>query len=243
MNLHAKNIGSNSIEAVLKQSHSIVITIDGSAGVGKTTAAKLLSGSLQFCLLDSGAIYRALALHLIRNGVLPNSEPVPESVLDSLDLRIDFDVGSMSLCLGDEDVTQFIRQERIGITASQFSAKPEVRRALLDLQRSAASKWNLVAEGRDMGSVVFPNANVKFFLMASIEERSKRRYLELVQKGEAARLSLVKQQIQSRDQRDESRREAPLVRPIDAIAIDSSHMDIHAVVACMIGYVTERINL
>jgi len=213
-----------STDAPAKRSCRIVIAIDGPAGAGKSTMARLLAQHLGFFVLDSGALYRVMALHLLRRGVSPDCDIVSEADLQALDLVIQPEVGLMRLFLGSEDVTGLIREERIGICASRFSAKPEVRRALLDLQRQAALKWDLVAEGRDMGSVVFPHAQAKFFLTADLTIRSKRRHLELVARGENTELNTVVSTMRSRDLRDESRQESPLVMAPDAIRIDTTHL-------------------
>ncbi len=144
----------------------ITVTIDGPAAAGKSTVARLLAQRLGFALLDSGALYRALALHLIRCGILPDARSIPKEALDSLDLRIEPRVGYMKIFLGSQDVTGIIREESVGEAASRFSARPEIRKVLLKIQREAGLQWNLVAEGRDMGTVVFPDARIKFFLTA-----------------------------------------------------------------------------
>ncbi|MBI4964915.1 MAG: (d)CMP kinase [Desulfomonile tiedjei] len=203
---------------------TVVIAIDGPAGAGKSTAAKLLAERLGFFLLDTGALYRVMALHLIRNGIVPDSQDIPESALESLDLRIEPEIASMRLFLGPEEVTQMIRDEWLGMQASRFSTRPEVRRALLGLQRAAGSRWDLVAEGRDMGTVVFPDASVKFFVTADLVERSKRRHLEILQRGNSTPLDQVREEMRARDHRDESRDHSPLVQARDAIVIDTTHL-------------------
>ena len=154
----------------------VVIAIDGPAGAGKTTIARNLAKRLGFCILDSGALYRTVALALLRAGIIPNDEVIPDDLLKSMNIVIEPAVGTMQIALGGEDVSAEIRSEEVGVAASIFSAKAEVRRKLLGIQRSVARQCDLVAEGRDMGAVVFPFAQVKFFLTASAEVRAKRRY-------------------------------------------------------------------
>jgi cytidylate kinase len=181
-----------------------------------------------------------MALHLLRQGFSPDSSEIPESALCP-DLRIEPEVASMSLSLSEENVTDLIREESIGIAASKFSTRPEVRRALLDVQRTVGTCWSLVVEGRDMGTVVFPDAVAKFFLTADIEERSRRRFRELVERGEAADLERVVNEMRARDHRDETRREAPLVKAGDAMEIDTTGLDLKEVLALMIAFVEEKV--
>ncbi|HTY24411.1 MAG TPA: (d)CMP kinase [Desulfomonilaceae bacterium] len=230
---HTKPAGEES----KKDGRLTVITIDGPAAAGKSTAARLLAQRLGFVLLDSGALYRGLALHLIRCGISPNTRSVPEMALESLELRIEPGVGFMRVFLGSEDVTEIIREESVGEAASRFSTKPEVRKALLKLQRWAGSQWNLVAEGRDMGTVVFPGARVKFFLTADPEERSKRRYRELVTRGETSELERVDAEMRRRDERDTSRQSSPLIKAEDAIILDTTRLSPEQVVDRMTCYV------
>lgn len=214
-----------------------VITIDGPAAAGKSTMAKLLAGRLGFYLLDTGALYRAVALYLIRLGLTADDDPVPESALGSVNLKVEPEVASMRLFLGEEEVSQIIRSERIGDAASKFSAKPEVRRALLTIQRCAASRGRVVAEGRDMGTVVFPDAEVKFFLVADLAERSRRRHLEVLAGSGTVVLSKVRSEMQARDRRDESREQAPLVKARDALIIDTTGLDPTQVLHRMEGHI------
>jgi CMP/dCMP kinase len=199
-----------------------IITIDGPAGAGKSTLAKMLSESLNFVFLDTGALYRVAALHLLKRGIRPEIDLVEVGDFETLDLRVKPGIASMRLFLGDDDVSEIIREESIGVCASKFSTNPHVRRALLELQRSFACRWNVVAEGRDMGTVVFPNAMVKFFLTADLNERAGRRYKELLDRGQIVDRAVVTSEMRSRDHRDELRKEAPLVPASDAVIIDTT---------------------
>jgi CMP/dCMP kinase len=220
---------------------TMVITIDGPAAAGKSTVARLLARRLGFLLLDSGALYRGLALHLLRRNVSPASGLVPDETLASLDLVIQPEVASMRVFLDREDVTEALREEALGVAASRFSTQPSVRNALLALQRSAGGRWNLVAEGRDMGTVVFPDARAKFFLRADLEERSRRRYRELSEKGQQPDFREVLSEMHERDLRDETRAIAPLVQAADAIAVDATRLFPEAVVELMLE-VIERLK-
>jgi cytidylate kinase len=215
------------------------VTVDGPAAAGKSTVARLLSNRLGFALLDSGALYRGLALHLVRNKVGRDSGVVPQELLDSLDLRPEPGIGFMKLFLGSEDVTELIRDESIGDAASRFSALREVRSAVLDLQRRIGSQWNLVAEGRDMGTVVFPDAPIKFFLTADPEERAKRRHLELADRGDSSELRQVRSHMRQRDMRDRSRTTAPLVEAEDAVVIDTTGLSPEEVVDRIVLLINE----
>jgi CMP/dCMP kinase len=219
-----------------------VITIDGPAAAGKSTVARLLAKRLGFLLLDSGALYRGLALHLIRRNVSPDNGPVPAEALASLDLTIQPEVASMRVLLDSGDVTEEIRREAIGVAASLFSARPEIRQALLALQRSAGSRWNLVAEGRDMGTVVFPEARAKFFLRADLQERSRRRYVELTQRGEHPEFQHILSEMRDRDLRDETRAIAPLVEAADAIPLDATILSPDAIVDLMLTEIDRRMK-
>ncbi|MBI5249711.1 MAG: (d)CMP kinase [Desulfomonile tiedjei] len=218
-----------------------MIAIDGPAGAGKSTAARILAKKLGFLLLDTGALYRVMAMHLMRNGVDPEQSqgPIPAEALHGINFSIEPDVASMRLFLNGEEVTHLIRDEQIGIAASKFSTRPEVRKALLETQRSAAEKCSLVAEGRDMGTVVFPHAKIKFFVTADVEERSHRRCLELLGRGQEANFHQVLEDMRARDLRDRTRREAPLVQAEDAIFINTTNLNPEQVLELMVSRVKE----
>ncbi len=202
----------------------IVITLDGPAGSGKSTLSRKLAYELGFFVLDSGAIYRAMAVGLLELGISTETSAIPAELLEKIKIRVKPSENSMRLFLNDIELKDRIREEFIGEAASRFAALPEVREALLGIQRDLGSKWNLVAEGRDMGAVVFPNAFMKFFVTAQIEERAKRRFAELLLRGDKPYYNVVLNEMRARDSRDESRKTAPLAPAADSITIDTTHM-------------------
>lgn len=204
-----------------------VITIDGPSGVGKGTLASHLATYLGWHFLDSGAIYRLLAVDVINTGVDIENESQLQQQAENLDVR--FENSPITIFLNNQNVTEDIRNERCGQVASQVAAFPKVRAALLERQRAFRQAPGLVADGRDMGTVVFPEATLKFFLRASQEERAKRRYNQLKEKGINVSLEKLVQELAKRDQRDISRSVAPLVPAPDAIIIDSTTLNKEAV--------------
>ena len=197
-----------------------LITIDGPAGSGKGTIARILSDRLQLNYLDSGAIYRVIALFLNRNHIPDNDEQLIRQKIK--DLNIVF--LKTKVTLNDDDVTEEIRSEKIAKTASHISSLKSVRASILDLQRSYFQPPGLVAEGRDMGTVVFPEANKKFFLTASTVERAARRYKQLISKGFDVNIHDLVCEIQERDDRDINRKISPLVPASDAHQIDTTFL-------------------
>ena len=197
-----------------------LITIDGPAGSGKGTIARILSDRLQLNYLDSGAIYRVIALFLNRNHIPDDDEQLIKQKIK--DLNIVF--LKTKVTLNNDDVTEEIRSEKIAKIASHISSLKLVRASILDLQRSYFQPPGLVAEGRDMGTVVFPEANKKFFLTASTEERANRRYKQLISKGFDVNIHNLVSEIQERDDRDINRKISPLVPASDAHQIDTTYL-------------------
>lgn len=208
-----------------------VITIDGPSGAGKGTIARLLADKLGWQLLDSGAIYRVLALAAIHHNVALDNEDALTPLAGHLDVRFvsDNEAGTIKVVLEGEDVTREIRSEKIGNSASKVAAFPRVREALLRRQRAFLSEEGLIADGRDMGTIVFPQAPVKFFLTASAEERAQRRFIQLQEKGFDANIQSLLSEITERDERDRNRTVAPLVPAEDALVIDSTGLSIDKV--------------
>jgi cytidylate kinase len=214
-----------------------IITIDGPAGAGKSTISKLLASRLCFICLDTGALYRAVAYRLKSEGW--NGEEGDIGDLSRI-LKVSLErneAGSVRVIAEGEDVSEKIRTEEIGLLASRISAIPQIREGLLAVQREFGAAGGIVAEGRDMGTVVFPDAEVKFFLDASPQERAKRRYSEMVCKGERVNLSEIENDLHRRDRQDRDRAIAPLVIPADAVVVDSSNQSIPQVVDFMISVV------
>jgi CMP/dCMP kinase len=213
-----------------------IITIDGPAGAGKSTISKLLASRLSCVYLDTGALYRAVAYQLKHGGWNGIEETVGDS-LRMLKISLRNEDGSFRIVVNGEDVSEKIRTEEIGSLASKISAIPQVRKNLLPVQREMAAEGGLVAEGRDMGTVVFPTADVKFFLDASPEERARRRYLEMISKGEKVNLKDIEIDMLRRDNQDRLRSIAPLKIPENAFVIDSSKLSIPQVVDFMISVI------
>lgn len=202
-----------------------IITIDGPSGSGKGTVTSLLAERLGWRVLDSGALYRLVGLLVDRAGIDFNNE----SQVSEIARQMSVDFAGDKVLLNGEDVALAIRTETAGNNASKVAALPAVRQALLEWQREQAGEPGLVADGRDMGTVVFPDAPVKIFLDASAEERAKRRYKQLMEKGLAANLATLTAEIRERDERDRHRAVAPLRPAEDALVIDSTALSIEAV--------------
>jgi cytidylate kinase len=217
-----------------------VIAIDGPSGSGKGTIARRVAEALGFHLLDSGALYRLTAIAAKKNGVeLSDAESVAR-IARSLNIRFDsYDDGSERIWLGDEDVTREVRKESTGAGASAVAAIPMVREALLERQRAFERAPGLVADGRDMGTHVFPRAVVKIFLTASAEERARRRFKQLKDKGMDVSLAALSRDIEDRDRRDSERSVAPLKPAKDARILDSSGQSIEAVTQTVLDWVAE----
>ena len=214
-----------------------VIAIDGPSGSGKGTLSQLLAKKIGFHLLDSGALYRLVALAALKQGVNIQDERQVEQVAAQLDVRFDITDESTRILLSGEDVTSAIRNEIISMNASVVAAYPGVREALLKRQRNFRQLPGLVADGRDMGTTVFPDADIKIFLTASAEARAQRRYKQLVEKGESVDMNALIKDIQERDERDSKRTVSPLKPAADAILLDSTQMTIEEVLEAMLSLV------
>lgn len=207
------------------------VAIDGPAGAGKSTIAKLVAKEKGYIYVDTGAMYRALALHFLKKGIAPeNTEEVIDACRDAV-VSIRYEDGAQQVYLNGENVTGMLRTEEVGNMASRTSAIPEVREKLLELQRTLARENDVIMDGRDIGTNILPDADVKIYLTASVETRAKRRYDELKEKGEDCDLEQIARDIKERDERDMNRETAPLKKAEDAILVDSSHMTIPEVVS------------
>jgi len=219
---------------------SVVVTIDGPAGAGKSSVAKLLARRLGYRLLDTGAIYRAVALTAQAAGVVWSDAAACAAIARALDIRFDFVGDKNHVYLGDDDVTAAIRAPEISQGASQVSAHPAVRAALLELQRRLGAGGGVVVEGRDTGTVVFPAADAKFFLTATEAERARRRVSELAAAGTSVDYEVTLREISERDRRDASRDTAPMIPAPDAVLVDSSAQTLEEVVESLARTVQVR---
>ena len=200
----------------------INIAIDGPSGAGKSTVAKLLAGKMNIKYLDTGAMYRATALFALEKGVPVNDEAAVKPILDELDIDIEYEDGTQRVLLCGRDVSTAIREHHVSKAASDISAIPAVRMKLVEMQRKIASESSCVLDGRDIGTYVLPDANVKIYLTADVEERAMRRYKELKLKGQDVEFETVRRDIEERDHNDMNRSFAPLRKADDAFEIDST---------------------
>jgi len=221
---------------------AVVIAIDGPSGAGKGTLSQLVARHLGYCLLDSGALYRLTALSATRKGVDLSSEADVAQVAANLDVKFDVAGEATRILLEGDDVTRAIREESVGMNASLVAAYPMVRAALLQRQRDFAQAPGLVADGRDMGTTVFPQAQVKIFLTASAAARAERRYKQLAEKGVAVDMAELINDIEARDERDTNRSSSPLRPAEDAYILDSTSLTIEQVLEEILARVGSRLG-
>ena len=220
------------------------IAIDGPAGAGKSTIARRLAKDLGFYYVDTGAIYRTVAYFMDILGISPKDVDGVERYIDELTITIEYDEeGAQHMIMNGMDVTDDIRTQDISQKASLVSAHAVVREVLLNMQRDVAKKHNVIMDGRDIGTVVLPKANVKIFLTADPEVRAKRRYDELIAKGQKANLAQILKEIQQRDYQDMNRAIAPLKQAKDAVKVDTSGLDIEGVVEAIKTIVKDKIGV
>lgn len=216
------------------------IAIDGPAGAGKSTVAKEVASRLGFIYVDTGAMYRALALFLLQQQLLPEQEQAIGQAVEQADISIRYQDGEQRVLLNGRDVSAEIRTQQVGNMASAVSVYLPVRQKLVAMQQELAKQADVVMDGRDIGTAVLPGAAVKIYLTASPAVRAKRRYLELVKKGQDCDLAEIEAQIRERDQRDMSREHSPLCQAADAVLVDTSGLDIGAAVSRIIDIARER---
>ena len=206
------------------------IAIDGPAGAGKSTIARRVARELSFIYVDTGAMYRAMALYLLRREVNKDDTEQIGNICQDAEISIEYQNGEQIVLLNDENVNSYLRTEEVGNMASVSSAVPRVREKLLSLQRKLARDMSVVMDGRDIGTTILPDADVKIYLTASSLTRAKRRYLELQEKGTVCNLDEIQKDIEERDQRDMNREISPLRQAEDAVLVDSSDLTIQQVV-------------
>ena len=220
----------------------IAVAVDGPAGAGKSTVARAAAKELGFVYVDTGALYRAIGLHVLRRGIDPASAEQVVSQLSGIQLSLAFCQGEQQVLLCGEDVSGSIRTPEVSMAASKVSAIPQVRAFLFDLQRDLARTQSVIMDGRDIGTVVLPNAQVKVFLTASDQVRARRRFDELRQKGETVEYEQVLKDIQQRDYQDSHREIAPLVPAPDAVLLDTSNDTPQQAVDRLVALVREKMR-
>ena len=218
----------------------VSVAIDGPAGAGKSTLARRLAAELGYIYVDTGAMYRAIGLYALRAGKDPKDNAAVDALLPEIELRLASIAGEQHIYLKDEDVSTAIRTEAAGMAASAVGANPAVRAFLLDLQRSMAKKQDVLMDGRDIGTVVLPDAQVKVFLTASTEARAHRRMLELEQRGTPQPFEQILKDIQERDWNDSHRVTAPLRQAEDAVLLDTTELTFRESEAALLDIIRER---
>ena len=216
---------------------SFCVAIDGPAGAGKSTIARKVAGKLSYIYVDTGAMYRAMALFLLREGITSAETEKISEVCRGADISIRYENGEQVVLLNGENVNGLIRTEEVGNMASVSSANGTVRKKLVELQQKLAASTDVVMDGRDIGTCVLPNADVKIYLTASTRVRAKRRFDELMQKGVSCNLDEIEKDIAERDHRDMTREISPLTQAPDAVCVDSSNIGIEETVSCILDII------
>lgn len=214
------------------------IAIDGPAGAGKSTVAKAVARKMNFNYLDTGAMYRAAAYAMLEKGIAPSNRDGVLAALPGLSMKIVYEGGNQKVLISGKDVTPYIRTPQISKGASDIAVIPELRLKLVDLQRQVANEYNVVMDGRDIGTYVLPDADFKFFITASPRERAKRRYLELRETLPDANIDQIEQDIIARDKTDSMREFAPLCQAEDAILVDTTDLDREQVIELVSGMIS-----
>lgn len=222
----------------------ISVAIDGPSGAGKSTLAKKAAAELGYLYVDTGAIYRTVALSAVKQGIDPSDAQRLIPTLSDLDIRLEYspEDGLQHMLLNGEDVTQAIREHAISAHASTVSAIPQVRSFLLELQRDFARKYNVIMDGRDIGTVVLPNADVKIYLTASAQARAQRRHLELASRGQSTDYEVVLQDMKARDEQDMNRAVAPLRQAEDAVLVDTTLLDPEQSLQAILSVIKENVG-
>ena len=216
------------------------VAIDGPAGAGKSTIAKIVAKEKSYIYVDTGAMYRAMALYFIRQGIQASESAKISAAAEGADVTIEYVNGEQQVFLNGENVTMYLRTEEVGNMASASSVNADVRKKLVELQQKLAAKADVVMDGRDIGTCVLPNADVKVYLTASVDVRAKRRYEELLAKGQEADLETIKEDIAERDYRDMHREISPLRQAEDAVLVDSSNLTIEEIAGKILSLIDRK---
>ena len=218
----------------------VSVAIDGPAGAGKSTLARRLAAELGYIYVDTGAMYRAIGLYALRAGKDPKDNAAVNALLPQIELRLASIEGEQHIYLKEEDVSTAIRTEAAGMAASAVGANPTVRAFLLELQRDMAKKQDVLMDGRDIGTVILPDAPVKIFLTASAQSRAERRYKELIEKGQQVTMDGILHDINERDRQDMTRAVAPLKQADDAVLLDTSSLTLEESIAAVLRIIREK---
>lgn len=218
----------------------ISVAIDGPSGAGKSTLARRLAAELGYIYVDTGALYRAIGLYALRNNVSTKQEDAINRLLPKIHLRLSYENDTQHIYLNNEDVTGLIRKEEVSMAASDVSAHPCVRNFLLETQRRFAKEHNVIMDGRDIGTVILPDAQIKIFLTASAQERARRRYKEIIARGIETTYDKVLEDVQRRDFNDTNRATAPLKQAEDAVLADTTQLDFEQAYSLLLGIIKQK---